>query len=286
MRIVVTGAGGQLGAAVVHECRQAHDVVALPRAALDVGDDRAVADAMDRAQPEAIVNAAAFTDVDGAETRPVDALNANAFGPRALAAAARKHGATLVHYSTDFVFGGTASTPYKEDDRTGPRGVYATSKLLGEWFAREVPRAFVLRVESIFGRAPDAGPEKGSLSGIMRTLTAGGTPKVFVDRTISPTYVLDAARATRQLIESTAPAGTYHCVNTGSCTWLELAQELARLARFEPRFEPVTLAGLALPAPRPIYCALSNEKLRSVGIDMPTWQDALQRYAAAVLGRP
>jgi dTDP-4-dehydrorhamnose reductase len=280
MRIVVTGAGGQLGAAVVHECRDAHDVIAFTRAALDVGDDRAIAAAMDRARPDVIVNAAALTDVDAAEDRPVEALNANAFGPRALAAAARTHGAALVHYSTDFVFRGTASKPYGEDDPTGPRGVYATSKLLGEWFALEAPRAFVLRVESIFGRAPEAGPEKGSLAGIMKTLTAGGTPKVFADRTISPTYVLDAARATRLLIESTAPAGIYHCVNSGSCTWLELADALGRLIGLEPRFEPVRLADVKLRAPRPLYCALSNEKLRSVGIDMPTWQDALRRYAS------
>ena len=281
MRIVVVGAGGQLGAAVVHECQAGHDVVALARAALDVSDDRAVAAAMDRTRPEVIVNGAAYTNVDGAETHPIDALNANAFGPRALALAARKHGATLVHYSTDFIFNGTASIPYTEEDRPGPRGVYAMSKLLGEWFASDAPRAYVLRVESLFGRAPGAGPEKGSVAGILNTLEAGGSPKVFVDRTVSPTYVLDAASATRRLIESAAPVGVYHCVNSGSCTWLELARELARQMGVEPRFEPVRLADMALRAPRPLYCALSNEKLRSVGIDMPTWQAALERYVQA-----
>ena len=282
MRVVVVGAGGQVGAAVVHECRAAHEVIALPRGALDVGDDRAVAAAMDRARPEVIVNGAAYTDVDGAEDHPIDALNANAFGVRALAAAATKHGATLVHYSTDFVFNGAASRPYTEDDRPGPRGVYAMSKLLGEWFASDAPRAYVLRVESIFGRAPDAGPEKGSIAGIMRALKAGATSKVFVDRTISPTYVLDAASATRRLIESTAPAGLYHCVNSGFATWFEFAQELARQLGVEPRLEPVRLADMNLRAPRPLYCALSNDKLRSIGIDMPAWQDALRRYLATL----
>jgi dTDP-4-dehydrorhamnose reductase len=282
MRIVVVGAGGQVGAAVVHECRAAHDVIALPRAALDIGDDRAVAAAMDRVQPEIIVNGAAYTDVDGAEDHPIDALNANAFGVRALAVAAKKHGATLVHYSTDFVFNGAASAPYTEADRPGPRGVYAMSKLLGEWFAADAPRAYVLRVESIFGRAPDAGPEKGSIAGIMKALKAGVTSNAFVDRTISPTYVLDAASATRRLLESAAPAGLYHCVNSGFATWFEFAQELARQMGVEPKLAPVRLADMNLRAPRPLYCALSNEKLRSIGIDMPTWQDALRRYLGAL----
>jgi dTDP-4-dehydrorhamnose reductase len=278
MRIVVVGAGGQLGAAVAYECRAMHEVIALPRAQLDVSDDRAIAEAMDRARPDVIVNGAAFTDVDAAEDRPVDALNVNAFAVRALASAARAHDATLVHYSTDFVFDGCATVPYREEDRPGPRSTYAMSKLLGEWFAADAPRAYVLRVESLFGRAPDGGPEKGSVSGILRALKAGGTPKVFEDRTLSPTFIADAARATRTLIESAAPAGLYHCVNTGWCTWLAFAQELARQAGLEPRLQPVRLADLNLRARRPLYCALSNEKLRQAGVDMPTWQDGVRRY--------
>jgi len=281
MRIAVVGARGQLGAAVVHACAPAHETIAFGRADLDVGDDAAVAAAMARVKPDVIVNAAAYTNVDGAEDHPVDALNGNAFGVRALARAAQAHGATLVHYGTDFVFDGKASAPYTEADRPGPQSVYAASKLLGEWFAIDAPRAYVLRVESLFGRAPGAGPEKGSVAGILNTLLAGGSPKVFVDRTISPTYVIDAARATRQLLESNAPAGLYHCVNSGYCTWLELAEELARQLGVEPRFVPVRMADVPLRAARPQYCALSNEKLRSVGIEMPAWQDALQRSLTA-----
>src|SRR5205085_2939313 len=193
MRIAVTGARGQLGAAVVHECAQAHDVVSFSHADLDIGDDAAVAAAMARTKPDVIVNGAAFTDVDASEDRPVDALTVNAFGARALARAARTHGATLLHFSTDFVFDGRASAPYTEQDRPNPQSVYAASKLLGEWFAFDAPRAYVLRVESLFGRAPDAPPEKGSVAGIVNTILAGGSPKVFEDRTVSPTYVLDAA---------------------------------------------------------------------------------------------
>src|SRR5471032_421798 len=268
MRIAVVGARGQLGAAVVHECAASHETTAFGHAELDVSDEAAVDAAMARVRPEVIVNAAAFTNVDAAEDRPIDALNGNAFGARAMARAARTHGATLVHYSTDFVFDGNASATYVETDRPNPQSVYAASKLLGEWFASDAPRAYVLRVESLFGRAPGAGPEKGSVAGILKTLKAGGSPRVFIDRTISPTYVLDAARATRRLLELAAPVGLYHCVNTGSCTWMEFAQELARQMGIEAEFVPVRLTELALRAPRQLYCALSNEKLRQAGIEM------------------
>jgi dTDP-4-dehydrorhamnose reductase len=282
MKIAVVGAGGQLGAAIAEECATAHDIVTFTRTELDTTDDAAVAAAMDAARPDAIVNGSAFTDVDAAEDHPVDALNVNAFAVRALARAAETHGAALVHFSTDFVFDGTATTPYTEQDRPNPRNVYAASKLLGEWLALEAPRAYVLRVESLFGRAANGPAPKGSVAAIVKTLLAGGSPKVFEDRTVSPTHVVDAARATRKLLESGVPPGLYHCVNSGSCTWLEFAQELARQLGVEPRFEAVKMADVQLRATRPQYCALSNEKLRAAGIEMPTWQDGLKRYVATI----
>ena len=146
MKIAVVGARGQLAAAVVHECAADHEVIPFTHEQLDVSDDAAVAAAMDRTKPDAIVNGVAFNDVDGAEDRPMEALNGNAFAVRALARAADRHGAALVHYSTDFVFDGTATVPYTEDDRPNPRSVYAATKLLGEWFALDRPRGYVLRV--------------------------------------------------------------------------------------------------------------------------------------------
>ena len=132
MRIAVVGAHGQLGTAILREFEQRHDVVAFGRDTLDVGDDRAVAAAMARALPDVIINCAAYNDVDGAEDHPVDALNANSFAVRALARAASERDATLVHYSTDFVFDGAATRPYTETDPPNPRSTYAASKLLGE----------------------------------------------------------------------------------------------------------------------------------------------------------
>src|SRR5262245_42370744 len=162
MRIAVLGARGQLGSAVVHECSPHHDVTAFDRATLDITDPEGVDTVLTRLAPQAIVNCAAYNAVDAAEDQPVEALRVNAFAVRTLARAANRLQSVLVHFSTDFVFDGFSQTPYREDDHPNPRGVYAASKLLGEWFAADVA-AYVLRVESLFGRAPD-GPERGSVA--------------------------------------------------------------------------------------------------------------------------
>lgn len=277
MRVAVVGAGGQLGAAVAHEFASAHDVTPFDKAALDITQSVAIDECVGRARPDVIVNCAAYNAVDAAEDHPVEALRVNAFGVRALARAARSCGATLVHFSSDFVFDGRAASPYTEEDSPNPQSVYAVSKLLGEWFAADVPLMYVLRVESLFGRAPGAAAAKGSVATIVRALAAGETARVFEDRTVSPTSVIDAARATRELVEWGVPAGLYHCVNSGHCTWQELAREAARLLGVEPRLEPVRLSEVSLRAARPKFCALSNRKLAAAGIRMPTWQDALAR---------
>ena len=278
MRIALVGAEGQLGAAIAHECRPGHDVLEITHSMLDITDDEAVRALMAKAKPDAIVNCAAYNDVDGAEDRPVDALNLNAFAVRALARAADACGCALVHYSTDFVFDGKASRPYTETDAPNPRGAYAASKLMGEWFAADAPRAYVLRVESLFGAVSSGRPAKGSVASILKSIQSGSEARVFEDRTISPTYVMDAAAATRKLLERSAPPGLYHCVNSGSCTWLDLAREVARRLGVEPKLVPVRMADAKLRAERPMYCVLSNAKLAAQGITMPTWQDAVGRY--------
>jgi dTDP-4-dehydrorhamnose reductase len=286
MRIAITGARGQLGAALVHEfSTAAHDVSPFGHSDLDITDDEAVAKAMDALRPDAIINAAAYNDVDGAEDHPLDALNLNAFGVRALARAAERCGAALVHYSTDFVFDGAAAQPHTEDEAPNPQSVYAASKLLGEWFAADVDRRYVLRVESLFGQAPGGPAPKGSVGGMVHRLVAGEEVRAFEDRTVTPTYICDAARATRVLLEAGAAAGLYHCVNSGACTWLEFAQELARRLGVEGRFVPVRMADVTLRARRPQYCALSNAKLRTAGAAMPTWEDALSRYVRSIRAR-
>lgn len=275
MRIVVVGARGQLGAAVTTAAKAHHEVVALDRAALDISDALAVRTTFRELRPDVVINCAAYNAVDAAEDHVVDAMRGNALAVRHLVRAL--DGATLVHYSTDFVFDGCADRPYVETDPTNPQSVYAMSKLMGEWFALDAARAYVLRVESLFGRAP-GGPSKGSVQTIVDALAAGHTPRVFEDRTVTPTSVHDCARATLALLEGAAAPGVYHCVNSGCGTWLELAREIARLLKVPERFEAVRFDDVKLRAPRPKYCALSNEKITNAGAVMPTWQEALSAH--------
>jgi dTDP-4-dehydrorhamnose reductase len=276
-RILVTGAAGRLGAAVV-EAFAGHDVLAFGHQAMDVANPVAIRDAVASAAPSLVINCAAFNDVDGAEDRATQALAVNAFAVRSLARAAAACGATLVHFGTDFVFDGAAEEPYSESARPSPRSVYGLSKLLGDWFALEAPRAFVMRVESLFGSADGWRGRQGSLDAIVDGLERGSNVRVFTDRVVSPSYVHDVADAVRFLVNSNAAPGLYHCVNSGHATWHDVAVEAARLMGVQPRLQPVTLDEVAFRAPRPRFCALSNAKLAGAGCSMPTWNDALRRW--------
>jgi dTDP-4-dehydrorhamnose reductase len=278
MKVVITGSRGLLGAAVEREFSQGHDVVSLDRAALDITDSTAVAAVIDRERPDLLVNCAAYNDVDGAEEAPAVALEINSFAVLSLARAATRSGAALVHFSSDFVFDGETDRPYIEEDRANPRGAYAASKLLGDWFALEAPRAYVLRVESLFGPPAAGGSRRGSLGTIVDRIRAGEEVPVFVDRTVSPSYTPDIARAVRTLVEGSRPPGLYHCVNSGHATWAAIAEQTASLLSVPLRMRPLTLETAALRARRPRYCALSNGKLAAAGVPMQSWQDALGEF--------
>jgi dTDP-4-dehydrorhamnose reductase len=276
-RVLVTGASGQLAAFIIQAFSD-REVIAHTRQSLDVGDPGVVARTVAAIAPTLIVNCAAFNDVDGAEDRAVDALAINAFAVRSLARAAEAAGATLVHYGTDFVLNSDRREPHGEDLRPAPRGVYASSKLLGEWFARESPRAYVLRVESLFGAPAGWTGRRGTLDHIVDGLQQGREVKVLTDRIVSPSYSKDVAAATRHLLTSGAPYGVYHCVNDGHASWHDVAAEAARMLGVSPRLVPITVDRLPLRVPRPRYCALSTTKLAAAGFAMPTWQDGLRRW--------
>jgi dTDP-4-dehydrorhamnose reductase len=275
MRLLIVGAGGQLGSTAVRRLAGSHEVIARTSRELDVTRRHDVTAAIGAIKPDAILNCSAYTNVDRAQEDPLNALAVNAWGPQALASAAAAAGATLVHYSTDFVFDGSSTRPYTESDEPNPQGTYAASKLLGEWFAAEAPSHYVLRVESLFG-GPHA---KSSVDALLNAILTGQEARAFSDRVVTPSYVDDVVDATMRLLAQHAPAGLYHCVNSGMTTWLELTRELARLAgRDDARITAVKMAETPLKTPRPLFAALSNAKLAALGVHMPTWQDAVGRY--------
>ena len=276
--MLVTGAAGRLGATIV-DAFDGAEVIAHARGSLDIADQAAVSRAVADARPDVIINCAAFNDVDGAEDAPIPALAVNAFAPRNLARAARDVGATFVHYSTDFVFDGTATQrPYDEGDAPQPQSTYAASKLLGEWFALDAPTAYVLRVESLFGAPRKWDGRKGTMDAIVAGIEAGRDVRVFTDRVVSPSYTPDIAAATRHLLQNRAEPGLYHCVNSGQATWFEVAQLAAAFLRVTPRLVPVSVRDVQFKARRPQFCALSNRKLAAAGFSMPSWEDAMRRW--------
>lgn len=279
MRYLLAGAGGQLGSAFrARLSARGADLVAVTRAELDLTDAGAIRVAVARVGPGVILNCAAYNAVDQAEGDAPGAFAVNAFAVLELARSAAACGATLVHYSTDFVFDGTASAPYVEDAPANPASVYGQSKLVGEWMALQAPRAYVMRVESLFG-----GPAtRSSIDRIVDSLRDGRSTRVFADRVVTPSYVEDVVDASLALLDRQAAPGIYHCVNSGATTWLELGEFVARTIGADPALlEPVRVAEVSMRAPRPRYCALSNEKLAAAGVLMPTWEDALGRHLRA-----
>jgi dTDP-4-dehydrorhamnose reductase len=273
--VLIIGAQGQLGAAMAADLSRTCDVRALARRDLDLQDTRAIQTTVAAIEPELIVNCAAFNDVDGAEDRQAEAIAVNGLAVGALARAAERVGAVLVHYSTDFVFAGTADRLLAEDDPPEPQSVYAQSKLLGEWLARDCRRHYVLRVESLFGgtRRPS------TVDRIVSALRGGEPMRLFSDRTVTPSFVGDVVVATRALVDRPAPFGLYHCVNTGATTWLELGRAIARLLDLgDGPLVPVSMKEVRMRAARPQYAALSNARLTAAGAAMPTWEEALRRY--------
>lgn len=275
--VLVLGAQGQLGDAMTAGLETKHEVIARSREELDVTVPDAVRATVGSICPDVIVNCAAYTNVDEAQHEPLKALAANAWAVRTLARAAADIDATLVHFSTDFVFDGATDRPYDETSPPNPRGTYAMSKLMGEWLAQEAPRHYVLRVESLFGGIH----ARSSIDRMLDGILADRPVPAFVDRTVSPSYVHDVVAATACLIDRPAPHGLYHCVNTGWTTWVGVARELARLVgRPEAHVVETPLSAANLVPPRPRFAALANTKIVGAGVTMPTWQDALARYVA------
>lgn len=275
MKVLVTGAAGQLGRAMVDRLQGRHDVTGWTRAHVDLTRHGEVRDLVQSLKPEAIVNCASYNMVDQAEDEQRTAFEVNAMVVGTLARAASALDATFVHYSTDFVFSGTASAPYTEQDQPEPRSVYAQSKLVGEWLAADAPSHYVLRVESLFG-----GPHRrSSIDRIADAIRAGQQAPVFIDRVVSPSFVADVVEASLFILDSRPEPGLYHCVNTGHATWLEVGREIAmHLGAGDAALKPMSVNDVPMRASRPRFAALNNGKLARAGFAMPEWQQAIGRY--------
>lgn len=265
MKLVVTGAAGQLGIDVVQHCTsQGDEVVALDRDALDITDRDAVLRVVGDTRPDALINAAAYTAVDACETNVelAHAVNATAVGH--LAEACDATGARLVHVSTDYVFDGTLDRPYREDDATNPRSVYGQSKLAGEIAAG--PDAAIARTSWVCG---EHGNNMVKL--VLRLAADPDQALAFVDdQRGHPTFTADLAPALRRLALDRR-SGIHHLTNQGPVTWYEFVREILAVAGHDPdRVRPIATADLdpPRPAPRPANSVLDNAVWRDAGLPM------------------
>ena len=280
MRVLVTGAGGQLGRDVVARfAASGHEVIAAGRQELDIARRDQVLGAMGAARPDAVVNCAAYTEVDACEADAVGAFEANAMAVRHLAEAARRLDAHLCHISTDYVFSGDKPEPYHEWDRPDPRSVYGASKLAGEHEAG--PAATVVRTSWLCGR------HGSNMVGAVLRLAADGGPMRFVDdQRGSPSFTPDVAAVVERLCAARRP-GLYHVTNQGGLSRYEFAREVMAAAGHDPdRVEPIAAVDLQPPRPavRPANSVLENRALALAGLELPAdFRAPLKRLVAALM---
>jgi dTDP-4-dehydrorhamnose reductase len=277
-RVLVTGADGQLGAAFVNRLSGVARVTGVDIGTLDLTSATRVREFVRECRPTLILNCAAFNDVDGAETRPLEAFRVNAESVWTLASLANECDALLVHYSTEFVYDGRLERPYTEDDDPSPQSAYGLSKLLGERLALTASRSYVLRLSSLYG----GHTKRTTIDWIDRQARAGQRVTAFADRTVSPSYVPDVVEATLDLVARSAPFGLYNCGSSDWCTWADVAQRIL-LARGRPdlldRMPFVAAPGRA---PRPRNCAMSSARLCAVARPPRTWAEALDHYLSTL----
>ncbi|HEX2484581.1 MAG TPA: dTDP-4-dehydrorhamnose reductase [Myxococcota bacterium] len=280
---LVTGAGGQLGSALVAELsRRGARVVGRDAAAFDVADADAVARALADARPAWLLNAAAYTDVDGCERDPVRAKTVNAQAPALLAERCREAGVRLFHVSTDYVFDGRAARPLREDDPVAPLSEYGRSKLAGERAVLAAsPEFTVVRTSWVFGRGRNFIRAILARAGAARADPGLGPLRVVDDQVGSPTWADDLAPAVLALLER-GGRGLYHLANRGAASRLELARlALDAAGHADLEIVPVKTADYPLPAQRPLYTALDCGRAERLGAVLRPWQEAVRAYVAS-----
>jgi len=271
-RWLVTGAEGQMGTDLM-QALQGEKVIGWGHKDLDLTDGYAVRRALHAAAPDVVLNAAGYTDVDGAETDPEAAGAVNMRGPGVLAAACGEYGTILVHPSTDYVFAGDATRPYKVSDTVGPQSTYARTKEAGEVGVRSAMRKhYIVRTSWLYGAGGD-----NFVKTMARLERERDTVKVVDDQHGSPTWAAELVERLLELATSGVPWGTYHCTGGGATTWYGLARAVFEELGADPdRVKPCSTAEMPRPAHRPAYSVLSNESWETVGLTpMSPWREAL-----------
>jgi len=282
-RVALFGSRGQLGVELKSEfTARGYEVACFDRSLVDITDAAAVERTIAGVDPAVVINAAAYNQVDLAETEPLAAFQVNALAVRNLAIACRNTDAQLVHFSTDYVFDGQAGRAYREEDPTRPVGAYAVSKLAGELYARAyLDGPLIVRTSGVFGPG-GMDTARGNFVELMLRLAAQSTPiRVVEDHVASPTYAPALAARTADLVERSAH-GIFHIGGGTPISWFDWAAKIFEAAGLNPPLKPTNEREFRTPARRPKYSALSNAGIEALGIaPMPSLDSAIREYLAA-----
>jgi len=272
MRVTIFGASGLLGKELMRESG-GDTVTGLTSQDVDIRDADRVLQVLRETRPEWVILAAAYTDVDGCESNQDLAFAVNRDGALNVAAAAKQVGARLLFLSSDYVFDGKKTAPYETSDDRNPQSVYGRTKAEAELKLLElIPDCCIARTSWLFGTGGKCFPDT-----ILKLAASRPALDVVNDQRGCPTYVVDLARAVLQLCRKSA-RGIIHVTNAGDCTWFDFAAEIVKSAGLSTTVRPVSSEQMARPAPRPAYSVLSPASLQRLGIEMPSWHDALRRY--------
>ena len=273
MKIVVTGANGQLGCEVAVQGKNCHELVLVGHDDLDICDGQAVKEFFVKHKPDAVINCAAYTNVDQAESDFDGAFKVNVIGSQNLAAACLEVGAKLVHVSTDYVFDGSGSECYREYDPVSPLGVYGKTKCIGENIVREIlGRHYIVRTAWLYGEG------NNFVRTMLKLAKTNDTLRVVNDQIGTPTSTVDLTKAIFKLLAGNS-YGTYHATCQGQCSWYDFAVEIFKQVNKKVTVIPVSSSEFPRPAKRPAYSVLDNYMLKmTVGDPMRNWQEALTEY--------
>ncbi|AKR38251.1 dTDP-4-dehydrorhamnose reductase [Bacillus thuringiensis] len=275
MKVLVTGAKGQLGQDVVSLLKeQTWEVFGFGREELNITDEKQVSEKVLLIQPDIIIHTAAYTQVDQAESDEESAFKVNAEGTKYLAQAAEAVGAKFCYVSTDYVFDGTKDTPYKPDDQTNPQTVYGKSKLVGEQYTQEYcSKSYIVRTSWVFGLYGN-----NFVKTMLRLAEENKELGIVHDQVGSPTYTTDLARFIISLVQ-TDKYGVYHGSNSGVCSWYEFAKEIFKQSNIEIVVNPLKTEDFPRPAARPKYSVLDKGMIEENGFEsLQNWKEALKDF--------
>ncbi|WP_044747467.1 dTDP-4-dehydrorhamnose reductase [Bacillus alveayuensis] len=275
MKVIVTGAKGQLGTDLVDLLAdRGYEVYGYGRKELDITNFDQVKQVISEVNPDVVIHAAAYTKVDLAESQPDQAFLINAYGTRNVVVASEEVGAKLVYISTDYVFDGTANTPYNEFAPTNPLSVYGKSKLAGEQFVRDLhSKFFIVRTSWVYGKHGN-----NFVKTMLKLAQERDELMVVHDQVGCPTYTVDLSNCILELIQ-TEKYGIYHVSNSGHCSWYEFAKAIFEEAGIEVKVNPCTTKAFPRPAPRPAYSVFDHMALRLNGFkEMPHWRESLKNF--------